>query len=159
MENITQSVNKNLLLLSASAIFFFLSVTIISEFTSRFVRDLLLHFNVDFWLIFVISTIINFALIIFGILSLKNVLLNSKILDKNLFKFSIFILIFCQLLYVANPFLYHLLDIEHMNTQWVRYAKFTSDHLILSILNFSVTIFSYLFLGFIFLNNRNSLIF
>lgn len=159
MENTTQSVNKNLLVLSASAIFFFLSVTMISEFTSRLVRDLLLHFNVDFWLIFVISTIINFALIIFGILSLKNLLLNSNILDKNLFKFSIFVLIFGQLLYVANPFLYHLLDIEHMNTQWVRYSKFTSEHLILSMLNFSVTIFSYIFLGFIFFKNRNNLSF
>ena len=92
MENTAQPLNKNMLLVSASAIFFFLSVTMISEFTSRLVRDLLLHFNVDFWLIFVISTIINFALIIFGIVSLKNLLLNSKILDKNLFKFSIFIL-------------------------------------------------------------------
>ncbi len=153
MENTAQPLNKNLLLLSASAIFFFLSVTMISEFTSRLIRDLLLNFNVDFWIIFVISTIINFALIIFGILSLKNLLLSSKISSKNLFKFSLFAVILCQLLYVANPFFYRLLDIEHMNTQWVNYAKFTSEYFILSLLNFSATIFSYIFLGFIFYKN------
>lgn len=156
MENTTQPLNKNLLLLSASAIFLFLSVTMFSEFMSRLVLDLLLNFNVGFWLIFIISTFINFALIIFGILSLKKLLLNSKISSKNLFKISLVVVIFCQLLYVSNPFLYQLLDMEHMNTQWVNYAKFTSEYFILSLLNFSATIFSYIFLGFIFYKNRNN---
>lgn len=154
MENSKLKPNKNLLVICASAIFFFLSVTMLSEFVSRFVRDILLNWNVEFWIIFLVSIFLHFLIIIFGILFLKDLLLNDKFSSGKLFKFSLFAVVFCQLLYVANPFLYHLLDIEHMNIQWINYSKFTSQYMILSILNFSTTIFSYIFLGFVFYRGK-----
>ena len=154
MENIKSKPHKNLLLLCASSVFFFLSVTMLSEFISRFFRDILLNLNVEFWIIFSVGTSLHFLIIIFGVLFLKDLLLNGKFSSAKLFKFSLFAVVFCQLLYVGNPFLYHFLDTEHMNIQWNNYSKFTSTYIILSIFNFSTTIFPYIFLGFVFYRGK-----
>ena len=50
--------SKNLLLVSVGSIFFWLSISIISNFLERLVRDILLLINVDSLIVFLISKII-----------------------------------------------------------------------------------------------------
>lgn len=155
MEKTTETSNQNLLLFAASSIFFFLSIQMISEFTSRLIRDIMLNFLVEFYIIFIIELLIHLILIIIGVLWLKNLLLRSYKNYKNIFKYSILVFIFCELLYILNPFLYHLFDMQQMNTLWTNYAMFPSNSYLLTGFKFFIPFYSYIFLAFIFYKNKN----
>jgi hypothetical protein len=155
MEITTKTKQENLLLLAASSIFFFLSIEMISEFTSRLVRDILLNFVFEFYIIFVFEILIHLGLLILGILWLKNVLLRRNINNLKVFKYSIFALVFGEFLYIINPFLYHLFDMNEMNKLWDKYALIQSGSILLFSFKFFIEIFQYVFLGFIFYKNRN----
>ena len=155
MEGTVKITNRNLLLFAGTSIFFFLSIQMISEFTSRLLRDILLNFLLEYYIIFVIESLLHLSLIILGILWLKNLLLRSDQKYSKFFKYSIFSFIFSQSLYIFNPFLYHLFDIQKMNNLWTSYALFPANSYLLSGFKFLIPFFSYIFLAFVFYKNRN----
>lgn len=153
---IENKISKNLLLVAISSIFFWLSISTISGFLERLVRDILLIAGVPETLVFLVSKVLYISLVIFGINHLRKLILNEKIADNKLFKTSIYLLIFGQLLSILNPFLIKLYPetIQDMNVLWSNYSVNVFSNPVFSITEFLINIFSYFYLAISFYNNK-----
>ena len=148
--------SKNLLLVSVGSIFFWLSISIISNFLERLVRDILLLINVDSLIVFLISKIIFILFTVFSINYLMKLILNENLSEIFFFKVSVYTLIFGQLNSIFNPFLYKLypININEMNVLWEAQTAYLSNSFFITFINFATEIFVHIYFAIVFYKNN-----
>jgi len=153
MMNKTTS-ERNLFLISASSIFFWLGLRMIQGVSVRLVRDIMVYSNSNNILTYVIGVIIEVSLIVYGILYLYKKLKTETLSEGNFFKISVIIMFIGYILNFINPFLYNFFDMNIYNTNITKYLEFYSS-LYVSIIQFIAEIFPIIFIGYVVMKSKS----
>jgi len=153
MMNKTTS-ERNLFLISASSIFFWLGLRMIQGVSVRLVRDIMVYSNSNNILTYVIGVIIEVSLIVYGILYLNKKLKTETLSEGNFFKISVIIMFIGYILNFINPFLYNFFDMNIYNTNITKYLEFYSS-LYVSIIQFIAEIFPIIFIGYVVMKSKS----
>lgn len=153
MMNKTTS-ERNLFLISASSIFFWLGLRMIQGVSVRLVRDIMVYSNSNNILTYVIGVIIEVSLIVYAILYLYKKLKTETLSEGNFFKISVIIMFIGYILNFINPFLYNFFDMNIYNTNITKYLEFYSS-LYVSIIQFIAEIFPIIFIGYVVMKSKS----
>ncbi|MPL56123.1 hypothetical protein SDC9_01605 [bioreactor metagenome] len=153
MMNKTTS-ERNLFLISASSIFFWLGLRMIQGVSVRLVRDIMVYSNSNNILTYVIGVIVEVSLIVYGILYLYKKLKTETLSEGNFFKISVIIMFIGYILNFINPFLYNFFDMNIYNTNITKYLEFYSS-LYVSIIQFIAEIFPIIFIGYVVMKSKS----
>ncbi len=153
MMNKTTS-ERNLFLISASSIFFWLGLRMIQGVSVRLVRDIMVYSNSNNILTYVIGVIIEVSLIVYGILYLYKKLKTETLSEGNFFKISVIIMFIGYILNFINPFLYNFFDMNIYNANITKYLEFYSS-LYVSIIQFIAEIFPIIFIGYVVMKSKS----
>ena len=148
------SSKRNLFLISASSIFFWLGLRMIQGVSVRLVRDIMVYSNSNNILTYVIGVIIEVSLIVYGILYLYKKLKTETLSEGNFFKISVIIMFIGYILNFINPFLYNFFDMNIYNTNITKYLEFYSS-LYVSIIQFIAEIFPIIFIGYVVMKSKS----
>ena len=145
---------RNLFLISASSIFFWLGLRMIQGVSVRLVRDIMVYSNSNNILTYVIGVIIEVSLIVYGILYLYKKLKTETLSEGNFFKISVIIMFIGYILNFINPFLYNFFDMNIYNTNITKYLEFYSS-LYVSIIQFIAEIFPIIFISYVAMKSKS----
>jgi hypothetical protein len=145
---------RNLFLISASSIFFWLGLRMIQGVSVRLVRDIMVYSNSNNILTYVIGVIVEVSLIVYGILYLYKKLKTETLSEGNFFKISVIIMFIGYILNFINPFLYNFFDMNIYNTNITKYLEFYSS-LYVSIIQFIAEIFPIIFIGYVVMKSKS----
>lgn len=145
---------RNLFLISASSIFFWLGLRMIQGVSVRLVRDIMVYSNSNNILTYVIGVIIEVSLIVYGILYLYKKLKTETLSEGKFFKISVIIMVIGYILNFINPFLYNFFDMNIYNTNITKYLEFYSS-LYVSIIQFIAEIFPIIFIGYVVMKSKS----
>ena len=148
------SSKRNLFLISASSIFFWLGLSMIQGFSVRLMRDVLTYIGSNNVLTYFIGLIIEISIIVFGLSYLFKQLKTEEISNEKLFKTSITILVVGYLLNFANAFLYIIFDMNIYNAKITKYLEFYSS-MYVSIIQFIAEIFPLIFIGYLVMKSKS----
>ncbi len=146
---------KNLFLISASSIFFWLGLRMIQGVSVRLVRDIMVYSNSNNILTYIIGTIIEVTFMIYGILYLFKKLKTETLSEGKFFKISAIIMVIGYILNFINPFLYNFIDMDIYNSNITKYLEFYSSNYVL-IIQFILEIFPIIFIAYLVLKSKQN---